>query len=411
MSHARGSQRRLTFAGPGSLQRKSVGNIWVAAGYTACMLFVWLLAASSYPPGDVAQSVKVDSDKSAAFVRPRQAKLRALSDVTWSLAKNRPFRSRDRRRLLHPREDDRNLQGHVAVVTGGSSGIGRSVAAGLVARGAKVILGCRNATKAEEARNIILEGVGTAHRGDVVSYPLDLDSLSSTAQFAKEIQANHPDVSILINNAGVGGGGEGGITKDGIELNFGVNFLSHYLLTMLLLPNLLENGVASQRTSAIINLSSVVHWLADSSGISHLDSTLWRPTNRTIDGGEYKRSKLFMLMLSRELNRRLTEIGRTHHLAAFAVNPGAVDSEIWRYAPTKYQWQVRNVYPKLFKTCEQGALSVLACLNPDVKPGSYLADETPSAYSQLADDRGLNQWLWRTSSNATGLDLDVVATM
>jgi len=357
----------------------------------------------------------------AVHVRPKTARfgtMRALYDLTGSLVRNRWRRQRDAQRLNSDdplfrrapfplslwqgkREGLMDLQGKNCVVTGANTGIGLQVAVGLAARGANVILACRDQAKAEQARSYILDQVGGGS-GSVDVLPLDLASLQSVDDFVDNLRQKHENISVLVNNAGYGGGGEGGMTKDGVELNYGVNFLAHYKLTLLLLPALYRQARAQGEASRVINLSSAVHWLASYKTTENLDRTVWRSTDRTNDGGEYKRSKLFMLMLSRGLNRRLKTSGLAEDIISSAVNPGAVCSDIWRNAPDKRQWQVRNLYPGVLKTCQQGALSVLAALRKDVAPGSLVVDETPSAYSSLADDPELDGWLWKTAENATG---------
>ncbi|GAB5367370.1 hypothetical protein AAMO2058_001224400 [Amorphochlora amoebiformis] len=230
------------------------------------------------------------------YPAPKQGKIRALYDVTWSLARHRATRRRDRNRLL---QKTRHLNGKLAVITGANTGIGRSAAAGLAANGAHVILACRNISNALEARDYIIQEVGSDISSKVECAYVDLADLSSVDQFAREIESRYGEVSLLVNNAGVGGGGRGGITKDGIELNLGVNYVAHYILTRCLLNCLQKAAKTHGDLSRVINLSSAVHWLADIKSLDSLHSSSWRSTDRENDGGEYKRSKLFMLMLSR----------------------------------------------------------------------------------------------------------------
>jgi NAD(P)-dependent dehydrogenase (short-subunit alcohol dehydrogenase family) len=72
---------------------------------------------------------------------------------------------------------------------------------------------------------------------------LDLESLESVRRFAKEVLKDFPKIHVLINNAGVSVPvSQCRKTKDGYEINFGVNHLGHFLLTNLLLPRLKESA-------------------------------------------------------------------------------------------------------------------------------------------------------------------------
>eukprot|EP00466_Bigelowiella_natans_P003791 jgi/Bigna1/131336/aug1.14_g6044 len=337
------------------------------------------------------RSVRTEMDASA---KERFGALHVLYDVTWSLARNRLLRRRHRKRLLNTpdgqkAEANQSFKGKTCVITGANTGIGREAALGLAARGARVVLACRDAKKAKDAVSYIKNEVGEGALVDAVE--LDLASLSSVDGFVSELHKKAPNISILINNAGYGGGGAGGITKDGIELNFGVNFLGHFKLTMLLLPALLAGAVETGEISRVINLSSGVHWLA-SYKLNELDSTVWRKTDRELDGGEYKRSKLFMHVLTRSLNKRLEALDVSDKIISHSVNPGAVASDIWRYSPEKSKWQAREIYPRIFKTCEQGSLFI---------------DEKSRRFSRLADDLAVSEWLWKTAINATNVDFHI----
>lgn len=265
------------------------------------------------------------------------------------------------------------------------------------------MLACRSVSRGQAAVQAIKKQVPSA---DVSCMELDLASLTSVRQFVGVFGRAFPKLNLLVNNAGVGGGGSGGVTSDGIELNFGVNYLGHYLLTMLLLPRLQEGHRRDGKQSRIINLSSVMHVLADSKNWPKTDddksATTERASDRSIDGREYARSKLYMIVLTHELNRRLSESGEPG-IVSHAVNPGAVNSDIWRNAPSKIQPIVKKVFPLLFKTSAQGALTTLsACMRQDLPPGSYLVDRKLAKTSSLAKNRDLARWLWKRSEVLTG---------
>ena len=118
------------------------------------------------------------------------------------------------------------------IITGSNTGIGLAIARQAVLRNQRIIMACRNAAKAEAARQALLDA---APEADVLIRALDLSSLASVREFAATIERDFPSVDVLINNAGLMPWNEE-YTQDGFEMQFGVNYLGHFLLTHLLLP-------------------------------------------------------------------------------------------------------------------------------------------------------------------------------
>ncbi|CAG2118097.1 unnamed protein product, partial [Medioppia subpectinata] len=128
--------------------------------------------------------------------------------------------------------NSKRLDGQVVVITGGNTGIGKETAFQLSLRGAKVYIGCRDETKAETA---IRDIKARNPKANIKQLKLDLCLLKSVRDFAKNLSQFETQLDILINNAGVFGCPEGR-TQEGFELHFGINYLSHFLLTLHLLP-------------------------------------------------------------------------------------------------------------------------------------------------------------------------------
>jgi NAD(P)-dependent dehydrogenase (short-subunit alcohol dehydrogenase family) len=125
--------------------------------------------------------------------------------------------------------------GKCFIVTGAKSGIGFEVSRVLAARGARVLLACRDQAKAEAA----MAQIGQLTPGvDLAFLPLDQADLASM-RAAAERASKEPRIDVLVNNAGVS------MTplmrtKQGFELQFGVNHLGCFALTALLLPKFAE---------------------------------------------------------------------------------------------------------------------------------------------------------------------------
>jgi NAD(P)-dependent dehydrogenase (short-subunit alcohol dehydrogenase family) len=115
--------------------------------------------------------------------------------------------------------------GRLAVVTGANTGIGLQTALGLARAGAEVVMTVRDMAKGEDARSQIRAACPSAR---VRLDRLDLADLKSIADFATRMLEGQTAVDMLINNAGVATPRHRLTTRDGFELQFGVNFLGHF---------------------------------------------------------------------------------------------------------------------------------------------------------------------------------------
>ena len=126
------------------------------------------------------------------------------------------------------------------------------VAKDLSNRGAKVLLLCRNISKAQEIRQTIL----TNHQNLVKIYQIDLASLKSVKKCAQEILDQETKIDYFVQNAGIMMCPYQ-LTEDKIELQFASNHLGHFLLTELLLP--LLKKTAKNVPVRIVITSSIAH--------------------------------------------------------------------------------------------------------------------------------------------------------
>ncbi|MEX2354010.1 MAG: SDR family NAD(P)-dependent oxidoreductase [Gammaproteobacteria bacterium] len=141
------------------------------------------------------------------------------------------------------------MAGKTVLITGSTDGLGREVALRLGAMGAQVLVHGRNRVRGEEVVKAIQDSGGSAR-----FYQADFASLDNVRKLAQAVIQDHPRLDVLINNAGIGSGFAGGnrqVSEDGYEMIFQVNYLSHYLLTDLLLPLLKASAPAR-----IINVAS-----------------------------------------------------------------------------------------------------------------------------------------------------------
>ena len=212
-----------------------------------------------------------------------------------------------------------DLGDRTALVTGGGSGMGLEITRALAGAGARVIVGDVNEAASQDAVAAI-----TARHPDarLEARHLDLGDLSSVRTFAAAVLRDHPRLDIMINNAGVMAPPLSR-TKDGHELQFGVNFLGHFLLTSLLEPALIASGRAR-----LVSVSSIAHRRAD----VDLDDPdyLRQPYDRW---QAYSRSKTACALLAVDFNARL----RPHGGTANTLNPGGSMTGLMRYLSQEEQ--------------------------------------------------------------------------
>jgi NAD(P)-dependent dehydrogenase (short-subunit alcohol dehydrogenase family) len=292
-------------------------------------------------------------------------------------------------------------RGRVAVITGANSGIGFEAAAVLAGKGAHVVLAVRDVAKGERAAARIRARHPDA---DLALQELDLASLGSVRAAPQDLKAAYPQISLLINNAGVSATPKAS-TKDGFELQFGTNHLGHFALTGLLLDHVLP--VADSR---IVTVSSLGHRVRATIDFDDLQS------ERHYDPfAAYGRSKLANLLFTYELQRRLT----ANHEATIAVaaHPGSSRTDLLRSSPAWLRISSAVLGPLIFQSPRVGALPTLrAATDPTVRGGQYygpggFAEQRgyPKCVQSSAQshDGGLQQRLWMVSEELTGVTYTV----
>lgn len=268
-----------------------------------------------------------------------------------------------------------DLTGKLAVLTGGSDGIGVHIAARLARAGAEVILPVRSQPKGAA----VIERIRAQTPGARVSLrSLDLASLASVAELADGLLAEGRPIDILINNAGIMSPPTRQTTADGFELQFGVNHLGPAALTTRLLP-LLSAGRA--RVTTQIALAADQHAL-------NWDDLQWEKDYHPFRA--YCSSKIALGLWALELERRSAQAGWgvTSNLAHPGVSPTnllAAQPQMGRAKDTR-DVRIARFLSRLglLGTPETAALSaVYAATSPDAVGGGFYG---PSGYRHL---RGL----------------------
>jgi NAD(P)-dependent dehydrogenase (short-subunit alcohol dehydrogenase family) len=175
-------------------------------------------------------------------------------------------------------------------------------------------LAARNAAKAEMVIKEIKASTGNADADYILA---DLKSLSQVSRLAGTFRQRYPKLDVLINNAGIFAQ-KRVLTEDGYEATFQVNYLSHFLLTQLLLHELKKS-----EQGRIINLSSRLY------AAGKFDPANLQCEKRFSTLAAYSASKLHMLLFTLELAKRLGET----RITANAVHPGIVRTQMMTRAP------------------------------------------------------------------------------
>ena len=249
--------------------------------------------------------------------------------------------------------------GRLALITGASSGLGLETARALVRRGATVVLGCRSRQRSEQARTSLL---ADAAGGAIDLLDLDLADLASVRAAARELADRYGRLDLLINNAGVMGLPRS-LTSDGFEMQFGVNHLGHFALTMALLPLL-----RARPASRVVTVTSGAQYFGR---IAFDDPQGERRYDRW---AAYGQSKLANVMFALELQHQLLAAGAD--VLSLAAHPGIARTNLqpasvaasgsW-FEPLAYR-----VMGPLMQSSAMGALPQLfAATAPAARPGGH----------------------------------------
>jgi retinol dehydrogenase-12 len=280
------------------------------------------------------------------------------------------------------------VKGKTCIVTGATSGIGRSTALALARAGAELGLVCRDAGRAAETVRAIRDETGSTA---VEVFLGDLASQEEIRQVAAALLARYPRIDLLVNNAGVVNL-QRSVTVDGIEQTFAVNHLAYFLLTLLLLDRLRESA-----PSRIVNVGSDAHKFV--SGIN-FDDIGYASAYKSMR--VYGHSKLANLLFTTELARRLEGSGVTVN----SVHPGAVATRLGKNNGKAASLLIRLLAP-FFRTPDKGAATTLhVATSPALEgvSGRYFANSREAKPSAAAGDRAAAERLWDLSAQLTGLD-------
>jgi NAD(P)-dependent dehydrogenase (short-subunit alcohol dehydrogenase family) len=260
------------------------------------------------------------------------------------------------------------------LITGSTDGLGLACATALAVEGATVLLHGRSKERLNAAR----DGISEARSASPGTYLADLSSVAEVRRLADQVLSEQERLDVLVNNAGVVSP-ERQLSKDGHELTFAVNYLSHFLLTAMLLP-LLERSAPAR----IVNVASVGQRAID------FDDVMLERGYEPIRA--YCQSKLAQVMFTFELTERLGDSGVTVN----ALHPATL-------MDTK---MVRDSFGTVMSSVDEGKEATLhLATSPELDgiTGRYFDGKRESTADQQAYDTAARRRLWELSESLCGL--------
>ncbi|KAF9063833.1 NAD-P-binding protein [Rhodocollybia butyracea] len=309
-------------------------------------------------------------------------------------------------------EDDLiDLQGKVAIVTGGNTGVGYATVQFLAEKGAKVYMGARNEEKAtvaiEEIEAELPKDTNGNSKGSVHWLKLDLSDLRLVKEAGTWFLSKEERLDILVNNASHPSYGPYKL-QDGLLDVMVVNHISHFELTETLLPLLKKTAALEGSDVRIVNVSSLAHTRVKPEsfvGVESINKQFGDSVGGYLD--TYGNSKLANILHIKHLQSQLKQ--ESIPITCIAVHPGPVrtiGADGFLNSVPFVGWFLKWVVgPLFFVPWRQGAAtSAFAAASKDVATareayeGAYLTPVAKiSEPSSFAKDEKLQRELYETT--------------
>ena len=235
----------------------------------------------------------------------------------------------------------------VFLITGANSGLGYETSKFLLEKGATVIMCCRDLVKGELAKQKLLN---LNFSGNLELFKLDLSDLTEVRHSTQKIKAKFNSLDVLINNAGIMAPPKT-FTKQGFEIQLGVNHLAHMFLTLELLPMLKE-----KTNSRVVTVTS---------GVQYFGKIQWNDLHGNLKydrWASYAQSKLANVMFGLELNLKLIE--NNSKTSSLLAHPGFARTNLQpKSVEANKSWQEKLAYKfmdPIFQSARLGALPQIA---------------------------------------------------
>lgn len=236
-----------------------------------------------------------------------------------------------KRRLNVNKDLPTNLYGHVAIVTGGTRGIGLTTVRSLLSKGCFVFVA---SSQTQEKFGQLLEKIYQdlpprneetgVERGTARLHNLDLSSMDSVIDFIQAFKATKLNLNFLICNAGIMFAPRQ-LTSDGFESHLAVNYLGHCLLITELLPELRKGAEITKTNSRIISVASNTHKITRFKFEDILGEIDYSSSQA------YAQSKLAQIMFTRKLSRILKDSFKWNNVQCISLHPGVILSDLYEH--------------------------------------------------------------------------------
>lgn len=279
-----------------------------------------------------------------------------------------------------------SMSGKTVLVTGATSGIGEAAALAMAKLGASVVVHGRNAALAESVVSAIKEETSNPSIYYLIA---DFSKMEEVRHLAAEVKKNFPRLDVLVNNAAAVYA-KHILSTDGVEMTFQVDYLSHFLLT-----NLLLDTLKASAPSRIINVSASQH---ERGRLDFEDLNMAKKYN---GNKSYANAKLAMVMFTYDLAKRLEGTGVTVN----AVSPGLVKTNLALDSGGLITFSKKFI--DIFgKSPEKGTETIVyLAQSPDVQSisGKYFEDKKVEQTSETSYDASTTARLWKVSEELTSL--------
>jgi len=294
-----------------------------------------------------------------------------------------------------------NAQGKVVIITGSNTGIGFESARALASAGAKVFAAAR--TQAKSAETVAkLKTVLKNDAADVHPLELELGSFASVRAAAATFLALNLPLHVLLLNAGIMANPET-YTTDGIESQFGINHVAHFLLTSLLYDKLKASAPAR-----VVVVSSIAQYVCGNSGILFDDLGVDGKVRSYNRWERYGNAKLANVLFAKELQKHFDADGAD--VTCVSLHPGSImETELTRQ-PGQFGLEVLSYIPRAIfamirepygqKTIPQGAATSVYCsLAPGIVKGEYYNNSTIPTVNRISfiEDAEMAKKLWQVT--------------
>ncbi|CAB4402759.1 unnamed protein product [Rhizophagus irregularis] len=282
-----------------------------------------------------------------------------------------------------------DLSKYVIILTGATDGIGKEMARILAKSNPKrLILPARNIEKGNKLLEYIKSSNGNANNVEI--WEMDLADLQSVKNFANKFIKEVGELHILINNAGIVVQNQIIKTKDNLELQFQVNHLAQFLLTLLLLDTI-KKSVSAELPGKIALTSSEANQFGeiDFDNLNLEKGNYWNPIK------SYGNTKLMKVIVAKELGRLV----QNDNITTYSLHPGMISTNI-NHMNNRYTTYLVNLLAMVFGiTAEQGAINTLYPVFSleNKETGKYYHEGIEKEPNKVANDQEIAKKLWDVS--------------